>query len=206
MRLSLNSNFIFKFKRIFTVYSKTQFFFIKKVLLFVVVLFCRPSCDSRLHTPPSREQWDEFKKLPKHQKEILAFEKFLRKHQAYDIVPIEQLFRQGTDWRQTESQPFAIPPRELWPNILPTLRVIQEVVIPSIGPVAVVSGFRQPDYNAKAGGAKSSRHLIFSAVDMIPNHEFDREMLKTKLLFLWQKHGSNQRIGLGSIFRNKVSY
>ncbi|WP_232380439.1 D-Ala-D-Ala carboxypeptidase family metallohydrolase [Leptospira ainlahdjerensis] len=130
-------------------------------------------------------------------------EKFLREHKVLNVVPIEQLLRQGTDWRQTESQPFAIPPRDLWPNILPTLKVIRDLILPQVGPVTVVSGFREAEYNNKAGGAKSSRHLQFSALDMIPDREIDRVHLKGKLLVLWQKEGPARKIGVGLYSRNR---
>ncbi|WP_243394812.1 D-Ala-D-Ala carboxypeptidase family metallohydrolase [Leptospira adleri] len=119
------------------------------------------------------------------------------------MVPAEQLLRQGTDWRQAESPPFSIPPRDLWPNILPTLRVIRDLILPEIGPVTVVSGFRDAEYNVKAGGAKSSRHLLFSAVDLVPNREIDRIELHNRLLNLWQKKGPEKKIGLGLYSRNR---
>ncbi|MBM9498877.1 peptidase M15 [Leptospira sp. 201903071] len=171
-------------------------------IFFPFLLFCF-FCNFQPHTPPSKEQWNEFRKLPGNQKKILAFETFLRKHKILNVVPIEQLLRQGTDWRQTQSQPFAIPPRTVWPNILPTLRVIRDLILPEIGPVTVVSGFREADYNDKAGGTKSSRHLLFSALDMIPDQEIDHIHLKNRLLILWQKEGTNQRIGLESYSRNR---
>ncbi|WP_246838742.1 D-Ala-D-Ala carboxypeptidase family metallohydrolase [Leptospira stimsonii] len=130
-------------------------------------------------------------------------EKFLRDHKVLSVVPAEQLLRQGTDWRQTESQPFAIPPRDIWPNILSTLRVIRDLILPEIGPVTVVSGFREAEYNRKAGGAKSSRHLQFSALDMIPDSEIDSVHLKEKLFVIWQKEGSARKIGVGLYSRNR---
>ncbi|WP_279627433.1 D-Ala-D-Ala carboxypeptidase family metallohydrolase [Leptospira barantonii] len=170
------------------------------LLLFCLFLF---KCDFQPHTPPSHEQWIEFKKLPGNEKKILAFEVFLRKHKLLNVVPIEQLLRQGTDWRQTKARPFAIPPSTLWPNILPTLRIVRDLILPQFGPVTVVSGFRESEYNEKAGGAKSSRHLLFSALDMIPDKETNRLFLKNSLLKLWQNKGPDQKIGLGLYSRNR---
>lgn len=180
----------------------------RKLILNTIVVFLSSylfffSCDSQPHTPPSHEQWIEFKKLPGNKKRILALETFLKEHKMLNVVPVEQLLRQGTDWRQAGTQPFAIPSSTLWPNILPTLKVIRDIIVPKIGPVTVVSGFRESEYNERAGGAKSSRHLLFSAVDMIPDREMDRSSLKNSLLELWQNKGSDLKIGLGLYSRNR---
>ncbi|TGM59803.1 peptidase M15 [Leptospira adleri] len=176
---------------------------LKRIFPFFLFLFFFLFCDSRPRTPPSKEQWDEFRKTPENHRKILTFEKFLQLNQVLNVVPAEQLLRQGTDWRQAESPPFSIPPRDLWPNILPTLRVIRDLILPEIGPVTVVSGFRDAEYNVKAGGAKSSRHLLFSAVDLVPNREIDRIELHNRLLNLWQKKGPEKKIGLGLYSRNR---
>lgn len=176
---------------------------LKRIVPLLLFLFFFLLCDSRPRTPPSKEQWNEFRKLPENRQKIINFEKFLRENGVWNVVPAEQLLRQGTDWRQAASPPFAIPPRDLWPNILPTLRVIRDLILPEIGPVTVVSGFREVEYNLKAGGAKSSRHLFFSAVDMIPDREIDRAHLRNQLLQLWKKEGSRKKIGLGLYSRNR---
>ncbi|AOP34155.1 peptidase M15 [Leptospira tipperaryensis] len=175
---------------------------LKRIVIFIPLFFCS-FCAFQPHTPPSKEQWNEFRKLPGNQKKIKALETFLREHKVLNVVPLEQLLRQGTDWRQTKSQPFAIPPKALWSNILPTLRVIRDLIVPQIGPVTVVYSFREEDYNEKAGGAKSSRHLHFSALDMIPDREIDHAHLKNRLLKLWEKNGAERKIGLGLYSRNR---
>jgi len=37
----------------------------------------------------------------------------------------------------------------------------------SVGPIAITSGYRCPTHNARVGGAKSSRHLISDAADIV---------------------------------------
>ncbi|TGK23527.1 peptidase M15 [Leptospira yasudae] len=174
---------------------------LKSIVLFSPLL-CS-FCDFQPHTPPSKEQWNEFRNLPENRKKILALETFLKERKVFNVIPVEQLLRQGTDWRQTKSRPFAIPPQEFWSNIVPTLKVIRDLILPRIGPVTVVSGFREADYNEKAGGANSSRHLLFSAVDMIPDHEIERGELKRRLLKLWENDGFDRKIGLGLYSRNR---
>ena len=64
-----------------------------------------------------------------------------------------------------------VPPCRLWPNILPTLKVCERiraklrVHLPD-AVLIVNSGYRSPEYNKKVGGAESSLHLEFSALDI----------------------------------------
>jgi hypothetical protein len=58
--------------------------------------------------------------------------------------------------------PVAIPPPELWPNILPVLELVR-----GLDPrPPIVSAYRAPDYNAAVGGAPNSAHTWFRALDL----------------------------------------
>lgn len=58
------------------------------------------------------------------------------------------------------------PPRELWPNCLPTLRVLEELRAATGGrPIDVSSFYRDPVYNAAVGGADGSQHTEMRAAD-----------------------------------------
>ncbi|QIL90888.1 hypothetical protein GNX18_14750 [Microbulbifer sp. SH-1] len=114
-----------------------------------------------------------------------------------DVVPPFELLRQGSDWQEIGEPPFAIPPERDWKTMVDTLRVIKNFVIPEIGPVVVLSGWRTPKYNAKAGGARSSKHLHFCGLDMIPEADYTRSELLPKLRKIHQRHGRKWNIGLG---------
>jgi uncharacterized protein YcbK (DUF882 family) len=61
-----------------------------------------------------------------------------------------------------------VPPRDLWPNIVPTLWYagkLREV----FGPTVVGSGYRDPRHNQEVGGAPDSLHLYFNALDLTPS-------------------------------------
>ena len=60
-----------------------------------------------------------------------------------------------------------LPPREIWPNIIPTLR-FAELLRAEFGPTRVTSAYRAPDHNAEVGGAPNSLHLVFNALDVMP--------------------------------------
>ena len=61
-----------------------------------------------------------------------------------------------------------LPPREMWPSIVPTLRVIDQLALELGMPVAeVVSVYRMPAYNARCEGARSgSWHTRNVAIDI----------------------------------------
>lgn len=70
-------------------------------------------------------------------------------------------------------RPVAIPPRELWPNILPAARYLSEFPESFV----IYNGYRPPDYNAAVGGAAGSLHQDFSAIDFYGAHDRDRSAL-----------------------------
>ena len=57
------------------------------------------------------------------------------------------------------------PPRELWENIVPTLRILDDLRDHLKAPVTISSTYRSPAYNRAIKGASSSRHMKFDAVD-----------------------------------------
>lgn len=64
-----------------------------------------------------------------------------------------------------------VPPRELWPNILPTLAVAERIrgrlrVHVDRAVILVTSGYRSPEYNERVGGAPESLHVEFNALDI----------------------------------------
>lgn len=62
---------------------------------------------------------------------------------------------------------YVVPPVDLWPRIIPTLRVA-ESLRKVLGPLHVVSGYRCHEYNELVGGAQRSQHVQFRALDLRP--------------------------------------
>lgn len=58
------------------------------------------------------------------------------------------------------------PPRELWPNIVPTLRVVDDLRDLLGSPIKITSSYRSPEYNEWVGGVSRSYHLQFKALDI----------------------------------------
>ena len=74
-----------------------------------------------------------------------------------------------TSYFQTERRGVknSEPPRELWPNIVTTLRVVDEMRKETGKPIVILSSYRSPAYNAPIdGAAKKSFHMKFMALDI----------------------------------------
>ena len=99
---------------------------------------------------------------------VSALSAYLNTYRVGGIVPTWQLLRTASDWQKCGQQAFEVPPPEYWPNLVQTLRFIHEQVIPAVGPVEIVSGYRNPTLNQCAGGAQESAHRYYQAIDMVP--------------------------------------
>jgi len=122
---------------------------------------------------------------------------FLQSHDVHNIVPVWQLLQQGSDWEKHQLPKYAMPDREHWNSMLNTLVFLKYDLIPYIGDVRVLSGFRTPHYNQLAGGAGKSRHLTFSALDLRPVADIERSKLHGILQNRWHNLGGEYKLGLG---------
>lgn len=116
-------------------------------------------------------------------------------------VPIWQLLRVDANyaWR-CNSDFFAFPPEELWDSIVPTLKLVEEEVVPVTGDVEVVSAWRSQEINECVGGASRSRHMGFSALDLIPAKPTDSQTLFADLCAMHEGINALSRMGLGAYF------
>lgn len=146
---------------------------------------------------PDRAAFESFLDENGQRATYARFAAYLEARGVSHVVPAWQLWRQGVEWRALGIAPFAIPPEESWGHIVPALAAVRDLVIPVTGAVEVVSGFRTPAYNQRAGGAHESRHLAFDAVDLVPSGFATRFTLKPRLLRMWQQRGEARHLGLG---------
>lgn len=89
--------------------------------------------------------------------------------------------------RKSYGIPNTYPPRDLWPNILPALRVLDELRDALNCPIRITSSYRSPSYNHACGGKPSSFHKQFKAIDF----QVDGSTLHEahKILEKWRKKG-----------------
>jgi hypothetical protein len=132
-----------------------------------------------------------------HPIQVKAFNAYLNEWGVGGIVPTWQLLRTATAWQHCGAQPFEVPPMAEWPHIVQTLRYIHDYVIPAVGPVEPVSGYRNPSLNQCAGGAPESAHMHYSAVDLVPLTPTTRERLMRELCTAHARRGPDYEVGLG---------
>jgi len=70
-----------------------------------------------------------------------------------------------THFTQKELENGQIIPIDLYPNIVPTAMVLDILRDKIREPIYINSTYRDPLYNKAVGGAKSSLHLLFNAID-----------------------------------------
>ena len=123
---------------------------------------------------------------------------FLDRQGVGAVAPLYQVLRTASDWLACGGEPFALPPREDWTRVARTLDWIDRRVKPALGPVEVVSGYRDAALNACADGTRQSAHLGFWALDLEPyNLAIDRTGLMQTLCRTHKQYGREADIGLG---------
>lgn len=176
---------------------RTKLKFIQIVICITLISGLVLSCTRTPTRPSLAIDFQNFVNNQNHHTQLRNFERRLRVSGVYNVIPTWQLLRQGTDWQRNNLPQFAFPPVYLWPRMTNTLKFMRRFILPVIGPVDVVSGFRTPTYNFAAGGAPRSQHLEFSALDVVPRSTISRSELHGRLLNIWQIHGKGLDMGLG---------
>lgn len=144
---------------------------------------------------PGYRNW--YMASPSHKIGVTNFNNYLMTYRVSNIVPTWQLLRTASSWQRCGAQPFEVPPVEEWPNIVQTLRYINDYVVPTVGPVEAVSAYRNPSLNSCAGGAPASAHRHYSAIDMVPLRPMTREALMATLCTAHARRGPSYGVGLG---------
>lgn len=134
---------------------------------------------------------------PSARARVGGFESFLKGQELHGVLPTWQLTRTASDYRKCDGPGFEVAPIEEWQHIADTLRFIQRHVEPVIGDVEAMSGYRNPELNACAGGAKESAHRRFFALDLVPVRDLGRAGLIRSICAIHGFRGRGYDIGLG---------
>ena len=127
------------------------------------------------------------------------------------LMEMEDLFRaQGVDLSvvtaeevtrmpKAPGQPVAIPPREFWPRMAQTLRLVFMPLRAAMGKPLSLRGYRPADYNAAVDGAPGSRHQWFEGFDIrvVDGTAADRRRLATLAAQMYAERGAEYQMGLG---------
>lgn len=120
-----------------------------------------------------------------------------------NVPPMAQLVRTARSWDTCGAEPYQVPPRYLWSNIVPTLRLYNNLKRQGIVPNEAIirSVYRDYSLNRCAGGASSSKHLENAAIDIwVPSYEYSswqQDNLKDQLCTFWKYQGQMYNFGLG---------
>ena len=59
-----------------------------------------------------------------------------------------------------------VPPRRMWPNIIPALLFSESMRAGLNHPLIIANGYRPKDLNKRVGGARRSQHIQYRALDI----------------------------------------
>lgn len=134
---------------------------------------------------------------PAARAQVIAFRQFLEMEGIETVLPLWQLVRTASMWRECDGPRFEVAPFTEWQHIARTLRFVKAHVEPVIGAVEAVSGYRNPTLNQCAGGARQSAHRHFYALDLVPLRPIDRDGMIRSLCAIHGYRGEGYEVGLG---------
>lgn len=126
------------------------------------------------------------------------FRDYLAARGVGSVVPLWQLVRTSSSWRECGAQPFEAPPRDKWDHMVKTLHFVRDEVVPAVGKVEALSAYRNETLNACSNGAPASAHRHFFALDLTPvNKAVDRDRMIRTVCAAHARDGSRYDTGLG---------
>lgn len=154
---------------------------------------------------PQPEDYIAWLATGEHRQSVQAYKQFLQKNGLATLIPDHELLRSARDWQKCGVEPYAVPPREIWSNIVPTLSILKALVNDGvINDFEVTSVYRALSLNRCAGGADASRHVFNAALDFRIGPEqpsdldqFNIQQSKTKICQFWATKGQALKMGLG---------
>ena len=134
---------------------------------------------------------------PENREQVRSFGHFLAEKNVQDVVPVWQLVRTSSSWRQCSAGRFEVAPTQQWNNIVQTLAFVKNEVRPAIGEVEALSGFRNDELNDCSNGKPGSAHRMFFAMDLVPVDGIDRGDMIARLCSAHANRGPAYSTGLG---------
>ena len=135
---------------------------------------------------------------PANRDGVVAFRDYLAAQGVASVVPMWQLTRTSSSWRQCGAEPFEVPPADKWDRIVKTLKFVRDDVIPAVGAVETLSAYRNEKLNACSDGAPKSAHREFFALDLTPvNAALDRADMIRSVCVAHARDGRAYDAGLG---------
>ena len=170
--------------------------------------FLTPSIASAQHShesapapAPGQSQADYHAWLarsPANREAVRAFRDYLDRQGLAEVIPVWQLIRTSSSWRECAADRFEVAPQDKWSNIVTTLRFVRDEVEPAVGKVEALSVYRNEGLNRCSNGAPASAHRLFFAVDLTPvSPAVTRAAMIGRVCAAHRSHGSAYNTGLG---------
>ena len=135
---------------------------------------------------------------PANREAVRAFRAHLAAQGLADVIPVWQLVRTSSSWRQCAADRFEVAPRDKWDNIVTTLKFVRDEVTPAVGPVEALSVYRNEGLNRCSNGAPASAHRLFFALDLTPaSPDVSRAGMVERVCRAHAARGSAYNAGLG---------
>lgn len=113
-----------------------------------------------------------------------------------DVVTCDDLMISSTTITKKYPSYKELPPRDLWPNMPPTLEVLKRMIDEVGAAPKIASGYRSKLVNLVSAGAVGSAHLDFAGLDLLPPKALEAKM-GAWIKWLWWTEGRTLRLGLG---------
>lgn len=135
---------------------------------------------------------------PANREAVRGFRDYLAAQGLADVIPVWQLIRTSSSWRDCGADRFEVAPRDKWDNIITTLRFVRDEVEPAVGKVEALSVYRNETLNRCSNGAPASAHRLFFALDLKPvSDEVSRPGMISRVCAAHRRAGSSYNTGLG---------
>lgn len=135
-------------------------------------------------------------------REISAYRHYLKSEGVRYIPSMDELLQTARKWQECNHEQYGVPPRELWSQMVPTLRVLDQLRERGIlQEFSVTSTYRDPELNRCAGGSSGSKHVFNAALDVrLEGGQAPLEQqaaVREQLCEFWKKRGEALNLGLG---------
>lgn len=135
---------------------------------------------------------------PANRARLASFRDYLAAEGVASVIPVWQLVRTSSSWRDCGSQPFEVPPADKWDGIITTLKFVRDQVVPGVGEVETLSAYRNEQLNACSHGAPQSAHRHFVALDLTPvDKAVERADMIRSVCAAHTRNGDDYDAGLG---------
>ena len=135
---------------------------------------------------------------PANRAGLSAFRSHLAAQGVESVVPLWQLVRTSSSWRDCGAEPFEAPPADKWDHIVTTLKFVRDHVEPAVGDVEPLSVYRNAKLNACSAGAPKSAHRELFAIDLTPvSKTVDRSAMIRSVCAAHARDGRAYNAGLG---------